>query len=286
MSRWLLRLRVRWGRLRRRPVILAVCLAAAGLLALGLWMVLRGGGWGFPEKTLWDLFGLLIIPLVLGAGAWLFNRADSDNALDRQREAALTTYLDRMSELMLSHDLRGPDRESEARTVAVARTVSVLRSLKGPRIAQVIGFLTAAGLGGTKLLFQIDLQSYDLGGEDLVEADLEGADLQGANLRGVMLVEGHLQAALLAGADLRWAYLMGADLRWAHLGRADLGGAHLDDADLTGAIVTPEQLAACSSLENATMPDGQRYEDWMASGGPDWPKDSTGAPEDRWGCRG
>ena len=49
--------------------------------------------------------------------------------------------------------------------------------------------------------------------------------------------------------------------------------AELNGADLNGAQgVTGKQLAACKSLEGATMPaDGQRYEDWLETPeGQDW----------------
>jgi hypothetical protein len=44
---------------------------------------------------------------------------------------------------------------------------------------------------------------------------------------------------------------------------ADLQEADLQDASLLGAKVTDEQLAAPLSLQGATMPNGQKYEDWL-----------------------
>jgi uncharacterized protein YjbI with pentapeptide repeats len=46
-----------------------------------------------------------------------------------------------------------------------------------------------------------------------------------------------------------------------------LTDANLAGADLTDAIITEEQLAQCASLEGATMPNGQKYEDWLKSKG-------------------
>jgi uncharacterized protein YjbI with pentapeptide repeats len=60
------------------------------------------------------------------------------------------------------------------------------------------------------------------------------------------------------GADLS-----GADLSGADLSGADLSGADLSGADLENATVSKEQLARCESLEGATMPNGQKYEDWL-----------------------
>ena len=56
------------------------------------------------------------------------------------------------------------------------------------------------------------------------------------------------------------------------LGGADLSGADLNTADLKGATlgnakgVTNQELEQkAKSLEGATMPNGQKYEDWLKS---------------------
>jgi hypothetical protein len=41
----------------------------------------------------------------------------------------------------------------------------------------------------------------------------------------------------------------------------------LSGADLTNALVTEEQLYQAKSLEGATMPNGQKYEEWLKSKG-------------------
>ena len=46
---------------------------------------------------------------------------------------------------------------------------------------------------------------------------------------------------------------------------ADLSNADLSGANLKGANVTEERLAKCKSLEGATMPNGQKYEEWLKS---------------------
>ena len=57
--------------------------------------------------------------------------------------------------------------------------------------------------------------------------------------------------------------LFGADLSEVDLRGADLSGAVLSGADLRRATVTKEQLEQAESLEDATMPNGQKYEDWL-----------------------
>jgi hypothetical protein len=53
------------------------------------------------------------------------------------------------------------------------------------------------------------------------------------------------------------------DLKGADLREADLRYANLSGANLTDANVTQWQLEQARSLEGATMPNGQKYEDWL-----------------------
>jgi hypothetical protein len=122
-------------------------------------------------------------------------------------------------------------------------------------------------------MHHLDLQGANLQGANLQGANLQGANLQGTNLQGAQLQNARLQDARLQGANLRGAHLQvakfrgarlrGADLREADLQRADLQGADLQGADLLDTKVTDEQLADTFSLQGATMPSGQKYEDWL-----------------------
>ena len=70
----------------------------------------------------------------------------------------------------------------------------------------------------------------------------------------------------LSRAYLRKANLRAANLREANLGVANLGVANLSGADLSGAKgITNEELVdqQAASLEGATMPNGQKYEEWL-----------------------
>jgi hypothetical protein len=69
-------------------------------------------------------------------------------------------------------------------------------------------------------------------------------------------------AVELFGADLTEADLGGASPSGAFLGSANLG-----EANLRGATVTEEQLEKAWVLEGATMPNGQKYEEWLKSTG-------------------
>jgi hypothetical protein len=110
------------------------------------------------------------------------------------------------------------------------------------------------------------------------QAELRANDALHASHRQTSKAEGKTKKAAHSGAylydtDLRGAYLSGADLSDAEgrfesgtrMIRTRLEDAHLDGADLTNARVSEEQLRGAESLEGATMPDGQKYEDWLRS---------------------
>lgn len=134
--------------------------------------------------------------------------------------------------------------------------------------------LQQANLSGSNLAY-IDLRGTYLAGAHLEDTDLEGANLEGVNLEGAYLGGADLSGANLSGVDLsnaeqlwekgtdkweRGAGLTGADLGGANLEGADLSNAYLGGANLKGANVSDEQLAACKSLEGATMPDGTKHD--------------------------
>jgi len=109
---------------------------------------------------------------------------------------------------------------------------------------------------------------------DLHEAYLQGANLRGANFQEAILPGANLQEAILRGANLQEAILLDAILRGADLQEADLQDAILQDAilqeaDLTRAKgITNEELdQQARSLDGVTMPNGQKYEDWLKSKG-------------------
>jgi uncharacterized protein YjbI with pentapeptide repeats len=103
--------------------------------------------------------------------------------------------------------------------------------------------------------FRLDLRESWFRSEQLAQrhdgifwqADLSSADLGGAG-----------DYAKGSGDPIMVVLMEGA-LRWA-----DLSGANLEGADLQEARGwTVEQLREALSLEGATMPNGQKYEDWL-----------------------
>jgi uncharacterized protein YjbI with pentapeptide repeats len=213
-------------------------------------------------------------------------RAEVERSIEEQRaqDVALQDYLDQMSVLLLEYDLRESQLDSEARTLARARTFAALRRLDPSRKSQVIQFLSEANLVQTvdgKVpvinldeagLGNVGMIGADLSGAFLVIADLDGAhlglaDLSLANLSGAKLRGAYLNEANLSGASLRDADLREANLYATELSGADLSGANLNEAYLAFATgVTNEELKKqAASLQGATMPNGQKYEDWLKS---------------------
>ena len=220
----------------------------------------------------------------------------------RAQDEALQTYLEQMGQMLLDKDrpLRQSKEGDEVQLLARARTVTILRRLDSARNRDILQFLREARLVPSNKyeiqehivrLDNSNLSKADLRGANLDSFDLHGTDLSGADLRDARLPWSYLPYAKLNGADLRGAYLRGdpdqsgddadlsdadlsdanlseADLSYDNLSSANLQGANLTDAVLRGtnlsnAKVTSEQLAEAKSLEGATMPNGQKYEDWL-----------------------
>jgi len=222
-----------------------------------------------PGKSLWDwlgLLGTLAIPVVVGLGAAWFtaNQAaasDRQNT-DNQREAALQSYIDKMSELLLSHHLSddrppgskdtkpmepdwtgtapspSPEEEAwhQARRLGRIRTLTVLRRLDGNRKAVVLQFLYESNL------ILGDAPCIDLSGADLSSVNLRNVKLRNANLNGVDLTNAVLDEAELYHAKLSGVNLSGFDLRTVGLGGADLSGANLSRTDLRNSYLNEANL--------------------------------------------
>ena len=75
-------------------------------------------------------------------------RAEAEREIEDQRaqHATLQAYLDQMSGLLLEKDLRTSDKDSEVRTLARARTLTVLGRLDPSRKTAVMQFLVEAEL--------------------------------------------------------------------------------------------------------------------------------------------
>jgi len=245
------------------------------------------------KKTLWDLMQLLIVPVALASIGFVFTtqqeahqqeienkraqaqreiedkRAQAERELAKQnaQAAALQAYLDQMSTLLVKNDLRTSAEESEVRTVAQARTATVLQRLDADANRNVIRFLNEArltrnGQSSINLLAGADLQGANLEGVDLSNVDLSSTILKGATLsdafladaklRGANLTNAYMYRADLSYATLNNAVLRGANLELTNLWGADLYGADLSDADLDSADLRHSALSN-ANLREATL---------------------------------
>jgi uncharacterized protein YjbI with pentapeptide repeats len=288
-----------------------------GIVSAIAFLIVAFGGYifewewtGYPKRKPWDWLELLsavAIPVVIAVGGFRFARSENkatrdaaktesqatrDAANQRTMDEALQAYLDQVGQLLLG-GLRKAPVGDEKRTLARARTLTVLARLNGARKGSVMQFLYEAELigqldqrnpEGTVITWPTLPSIVNLKGADLKDADLDGASLFGADLRQAELIRAYLRGAALWRTDLReaklrgaklrraqmeGAYLSGADLSGADLSRANLSRANLFKADLSNANlsgadlseirgrITNEQLKQAKSLDGATMPDGQ-----------------------------
>lgn len=277
-----------------------------------------------PAKTFWDwlqLAGIVAIPVVVGIGAAQFttkqaqvseeaNRKQRELELeiarDDQRQKTLEAYLDRMSELLLTHGLRKSKSGDEVRYVVRVRTLAALRSLDPARKGSLLQFLHESGLihrdedDGIIDLKGADLSKVDLSianlssdptqgtiklsrtwmkrhglGVNLQKAKLNGVNLKEAKLSGVKLSEADLCRAYLSAADLKKAELDGAWLQEARLRKTILQEADLSKADLSDAYLHRADLSK-AILSNANL-NGANLSNANLSGADLTDADLTGA---------
>jgi hypothetical protein len=216
--------------------------AIRGTIVLGFLVLIASA----VDKSFWDWLNLLIVPVVLALGGYLFTRSENRRAgqIEEQRaqETALQAYLEQLTQLVRD-GLRDKHPLDPLRMLARGRTLNLFWQLDSKRKRGVLQMLREANL--------IHKETSIIG--------LSGADLRGAYLRQL-----DLKDTALDGADMK-----GTNLEKADLSGADLSGADLSGANLSGAEgVTNEKLEAqAKSLAAATMPNGQKYEDWLKSKG-------------------
>lgn len=284
MSRW------------KKYLLYASIIIIGAALAYILTQTVLAKNTGFETKTLWDWMELLIIPFVLALGAFVLNRSEKnlerqnlearsnlerEIATDRQREAALQSYLDRMSELLLKEKLRTTEVQ-EVRDVARTLTISVMRTLDTTRNNLVLQFLREAKLitdensilnnanmEGMNLanldlnhiyLQKSNLQSANLMDAKLNNSNLKDANLEKSNLYHASLLSANLNNVSLESADLQRAYLWSTNLSDTNMADANLTGAHLLGTNLKGSNVNEAELKVAKSIKNVIMPDGRKHE--------------------------
>jgi len=270
--------------------------------------------WGFRGMTVREWLELLIVPVMLALITVVFTwqqnerqqdletkrtnhaqkiedqRADAERklAVQRAQDEALQAYLNQMGSLLLEKDLRNSEEDSEERTLARARTLTVLGRLDTSRRTAVMQFLeearlvkevdgrepvialTGANLSGANVSSAdeislgcgltcyypgqvVSLRGADLAFANLTNAQLYRADLRDANLRGANLGDADLRGAFLEGANLGDANLLGTNLSGASLKDANLLGANLRGADLHGADSSDPHPWTVANLRSADL---------------------------------
>jgi Pentapeptide repeats (8 copies) len=233
------------------------------------------------------------------------DRKDTDSLEDHVRKVAQARTIAILLELDKEHKRRPLKLVYELGLLNTPDPVLELRNvgLDGANLSELT--LRNACLEGADLRCA-DLHGADLEGSNLNLADLRGADLSGADLSGADLTDANLlpydeknpttwnkhnlekRSTLNNGASfyrkrlgskvrkevkvrkgLKVTDLSGATLREAQFCNAWLHGVNLSGADLKDAkgITTGELVQQAFSIKGATMPNGQKYEDWLKSKG-------------------
>jgi uncharacterized protein YjbI with pentapeptide repeats len=200
---------------------------------------------GVRERSVWDWIAIGLVGAAVAYVGWLFVQRQKEYerivTSEHEQDAAITAYLEQMSNLMIDQQL-GKDREDNlqehVRKVAQARTIAVLLGLDSEHKIRPLKLVHQLGL-----LDKPDPQRNKPG----PVLDLTNAGLDGANLSELTLPK-----ACLNGADLRRTDLHGADLQDCNLSLADLRGANLSRADLSRVDLRDANLLPYDKNNSAT----------------------------------
>jgi uncharacterized protein YjbI with pentapeptide repeats len=207
---------------------------------------------GITTKTAWDALDLFIIPFILAVIAYLFSRRqkqiefeiaqkerenDRRIAQDRDQEETIRKYFDDIIDLLLNHNLRTAQEESEVYSIAQALTFSTLRRLDGKRKGDLLLFLIYNNLIRDKYR-EVSRRPRRIKGFRVKESPMT---LHSANLEGI-----HLRDTVLQGLHLRRTILRNANFRRTELNRVFFSKADLSNADLTMARIYNTEFFACS----------------------------------------
>ena len=185
------------------------------------------------DTTLWDWLKLLIVPAVIAAGGLWFNRQQRERELEiarQQREQELDIAERRTQDEALQAYL---DQMSDM--VIPKEGQPSLSDESPPKslslVARARTLTVLPRLDGERKARVVQFL-YESG---LIPKQRPVLDLRGADLRGANLIEADLTRVDLSEADLRHAE----------------------------GVTTEQLIDLARSLEGATMPDGQKDEDWV-----------------------
>ncbi len=227
--------------------------------------------WGFKDKTGFQFLELFLLPMLLAATGLVFQCFQLKIADEQYREDALQSYYRDMRELILEKKLGTSTSRDEVRSIARARTLSVLRQLDVKRRGLLTLFLKESNLITLEVdnegnVIRVDEEGKSTASRDgkllsqagiisMSGADLTSTDLKHLDLSYTSFWYTRLTNAQLEGADLRYANLSKANLEGANLDGANLESASLEGADLNNASMHGTRFC------NTIMPDGKLKND-------------------------
>ena len=222
-----------------------------------------------PGISLWDVVGVLIVPIILVIlGAWV-QTVQQRQADDQAREEVLQAYFDKVSALLLNKELieiaikekpnthliqienshlgvaannRRTSKQQNlldtSLNVIRARTLSILRQFEDDveRKSSVLRFLAES-----EILSKLRL--------NLSDAYLQKSTLQGINLQKANFQRANLQWVTFLGANLQEANLQEADLEQAIIG-VDFQGLSLKEGFKD---IWPKKVRQVSNLQKANL---------------------------------
>jgi uncharacterized protein YjbI with pentapeptide repeats len=192
---------------------------------------------------------------------------------ERQREAELTSYMDRITEMLNAKSMipsgpmlpystiefpslpNAPSPEND-RVLAIARirTLTVLTRLDSKRKATVIKFLFEAGLL-QEIGTLIKLADADLSKVPLYLLFLPNISLVSVNLQGANFYRSNMQYARLVSSELTETNFANTNLSDANLRNARFSGADLTEANLTNTKLDGAWFAETKFVEEVISED-------------------------------
>lgn len=101
---------------------------------------------GFRGKTLWDLLGLLIVPLFIAGATLVFSISELRREEQRVQDTILRSYMQDMTELLLDKWLVRSEFHAPIRKIARSSTIATVRQLDGNRKGILLQFLYESNL--------------------------------------------------------------------------------------------------------------------------------------------
>jgi uncharacterized protein YjbI with pentapeptide repeats len=240
-------------------------------------------------KTLWDWLAALAIPVAIAGGtAWFSNQQEQRSrsiAYNQQQDNILKTYLDNMSDLVISHNLRNSNDNDPVRDVARGQTIVAIQRLgtedkeseddiarNNKRKARLLESLHELKLINKDHLIipmvAAWLHDTDMSAtrSDLDNDDLRFVDINHAKLNNVQMDNIDLSCSGLDQTQLKYSILTSAKLHGTRLIGADLSSADLSNADLSKNSVPCSYGAGMGTNPNGAILVGANLSDAILDG--------------------